>query len=386
MSQSPSNGEKWREIWQICEEVRKLPDGDRASYLRQKRLNASMERDVLSLLAEPEDSIAPSWNASTSDAAIGGGAAVKRLTLTGCRIGRYVVAEEVGAGAGGEVYAARDTDLERPVALKFLHPERLESRWQVERFLREARAASALNHPGIITVYEVIQSESGLAIATELVTGQPLRKLCGKPNSIEDVIAWGRQIADALGAAHAGGIFHRDVKPENLMLRDDGRIKILDFGLAQMENRIDESLTSNMPVGTLRYMSPEQARGEKLTPATDVFSLGLVLYELATGRHPFPIGEGAIATVRAIVTDDPPLPSALMPGFVKPLETLILQMMQKEHHERPKMAEVARRLEAMRGSKASGRSWGAKVAAIAVVAVGMVGFWVWLREIGRAHV
>ncbi|MFN7924692.1 MAG: protein kinase [Bryobacteraceae bacterium] len=345
-----ASADKWREMWRICEEARQISPADRQRFLHSKGLEPEMERDVISLLMEPAESIAPSWGASSDSWGLGGGTAVAPArNLVGARVGRYVVEEQVGRGGGGEVYSAQDTDLDRKVALKFLHPGRVEARWTVDRFLREAKAASALNHPGIITVHEVIQSESGLAIAMEFVDGQSLRKLCGAPNPVSQVIRWGAQIADALAAAHGRGIIHRDVKPENLMLRSDGFVKILDFGLAESLGSRKDPVTELLPAGTLRYMSPEQAMGGQLTPATDVFSLGIVLYELATGRHPFP-AETALDALRAITSATPAAPSTLVREIPRPLETLILRMLEKDPGKRPEAGEVAQRLEGLRSA------------------------------------
>src|SRR5690606_25799443 len=141
-------------------------------------------------------------------------------------------------------------------------------------------------HPNIVTVHEVLQADDSLVIVMELVEGQPARQLCGAPASLESILNLGQQTGLALAAAHANGIIHRDVKPENIMVRSDGYVKLLDFGLAR-RFALDESTPGGLPAGTLRYMSPEQIRGERLGPATDIFSLGLVLYELAAGKHPF---------------------------------------------------------------------------------------------------
>jgi serine/threonine protein kinase len=191
----------------------------------------------------------------------------------------------------GEVYAARDTELDRPVALKFLLSEADGDRSGIRRFVREAKAASALNHPNILTVYEVVHAGSGLAIAMELVEGKAFREFCSRSLSLEQVVDLGRQVASALATAHEKGLVHRDIKPENLVLRQDGLVKVLDFGLAREFSTQAATNTQttglDTAVGTPRYMSPEQLRGDTLTGATDLFSLGIVLYELATCRHPF---------------------------------------------------------------------------------------------------
>jgi serine/threonine protein kinase len=173
-----------------------------------------------------------------------------------------------------------------------------------------------LNHPGIVTVYEVIRSKDTVAIVMELVEGDPLRNLTGSPQPLEKIASWGELIAEGLAASHARGIIHRDIKPENLILRSDGYIKILDFGLAT-----DPSVeVGTLPMGTLRYMSPEQTRGAELTTATDVFSLGIVLYELATGVHPFASGAengNSTLTVAQAIAESNPLRSLPSPGHCR---------------------------------------------------------------------
>ena len=201
----------------------------------------------------------------------------------GTSLGRFVITGFVGQGGMGRVYSAHDPDLDREVALKVIAPKAEAS--SSESFIREAQAASALNHPNIVTVYEVIRSGPTVAIAMELVTGTSLRHYCGTAQPVEKVALWGRQIAHALAEAHARGIVHRDIKPENLMLRPDGYIKVLDFGLARRAgaDRADDELA----LGTLGYMSPEEIEQQPITAASDIFSLGVVLYELASGTNPF---------------------------------------------------------------------------------------------------
>ena len=211
----------------------------------------------------------------------------------GTSLGRFVITGFVGQGGMGRVYSAHDPDLDREAALKVITLKAETS--SSERFIHEAQAASALNHPNIVTVYEVIRSGPTVAIAMELVNGTSLRHHCGTAQPVQKVALWGGQIAHALAEAHARGIVHRDIKPENLMLRPDGYIKVLDFGLARragVEREDDE-----LALGTLGYMSPEEIEQRPITAASDIFSLGVVLYELASGTNPFR-GESAGATTR----------------------------------------------------------------------------------------
>src|SRR5512143_211070 len=232
---------------------------------------------------------------------------------SGSPVGRYEIISLLSAGGMGELYHARDPELGRDVVVKLLprrgvfHPD------AVERFVREARAASALNHPNIVTVYEIGESDSGHFIAMELIEGRTLRQLRAESPSIQTIARIGAQAARALGVAHSAGIIHRDIKPENVMVRDDGYVKVLDFGIAQLgatsmgdpETRITQP---GVVVGTMRYMSPEQAQGNQVTPSSDMFSLGIVLYELAAGRHPFDASSD-MAVLSAIILRDAVPPS-----------------------------------------------------------------------------
>jgi len=280
---------------------------------------------------------------------------------TGQRLGRYEVTGVLGSGGMGDTFSAVDCELNRPVALKFLHLRAdsgsSDGPGTAERQIREARAASALNHPNIVTVHEVLRSEHGVAIVMELVAGDVLRTRCSQPQNIELVLRIGEQMADALAAAAAAHIVHRDIKPENVMLRPDGYIKLLDFGVAK---RLDASNLSHpgLPAGSFRYMSPEQSRGEKLTPATDVFSMAIVLFELASGTHPYS-AKTALQAIMAISTEEPKALTELTTGAPTQLSQLLQQMMAKNPSARPSAREVAQRLRAIRGdiSDAGRRHW-----------------------------
>jgi serine/threonine protein kinase len=194
----------------------------------------------------------------------------------------------------GVVYKARDTALGRYVALKFLHPQTIRESGALARFRREARAASALNHPAVCTLYGLGECEGRPFLVLEWVEGQTFRALAGPHSDLAQLLPMVWQVATALRAAHAVGIVHSDIKPENLMVRPDGFVKVLDFGLASLlpapagSGTAPDGVTgSGVLLGTVRYMSPEKARAEPVDAATDIFSLGLVLYELAAGRHPF---------------------------------------------------------------------------------------------------
>jgi Tol biopolymer transport system component len=264
----------------------------------------------------------------------------------GDRIGRYEIMGKLRQGGMGSVYSARDTDLRRMAALKVLVPGLGATELAAERLVREARAASALNHPNIVTIYEVIRVGGQIALAMELVEGQSLRSYCGEAQPAVRSVDWGRQIAQALAAAHEHGIVHGDIKPENLMVRPDGYIKVLDFGLARQLMPAGQAAStsfSGMPGGTLNYMSPEQTRGERRTHASDIFSLGLTLYELATGTHPF-ASDSPIDTAHAIAHNEPAFPSKLNAQVTPKLDSLIMAMLAKDPSKRPSAAEVVSRV------------------------------------------
>ena len=264
----------------------------------------------------------------------------------GSTIDRYEVVTLLSAGGMGEVYRARDPLLERELVLKVL-PRRTQFHAEaLERFIREARAASALNHPNIVTIYAIGESDGCHFIAMELVKGRTLRQL-GRDGVPAKVVAEvGSQAARALAVAHEAGIVHRDIKPENVMLRDDGYVKVLDFGIAQLSTNedtgpADSRLTKpGMVVGTMRYMSPEQATAEGITPASDIFSLGIVLYELATGRHPFDASSD-MAVLSSIILREAPPPSRVNARVPKEFDAILVRMLAKNPVARPTSIEVA---------------------------------------------
>jgi serine/threonine protein kinase len=325
------NDAQWRLAWQIYATVAELDGDERRSFLAGLNTDPEVLDEVVSMLEEAQTTLDATLNEPGS--------------RSGARFGRYEVGEMLSSGGMGEVYAAGDPELSRKLAIKFLNPEMAARGRAVEHLICEAKAASALNHPHIITVYEVIRAKGDVAIAMELVEGRSLREFCGKPVEIAKVIDWGRQIAQALAAAHQRNIVHRDVKPENVMVRHDGILKVLDFGIAGEPGANDQKSTahSSGSGGTLSYMSPEQIRGDRATSASDVFSLGLVLYELATGKHPFQ-SASPIDTADAIAHRDPKTPSLLNRRIPAKLETLLLGMLSKDPRRRPSASEVDRHL------------------------------------------
>src|SRR5438309_2590166 len=219
----------------------------------------------------------------------------------GTKLGRYEIRSKIGAGGMGEVYLARDTQLDRLVAVKILPAQIARDQQRLHRFLQEARAAAALSHPNIAHIYEIGEADGGYFIAMEYVEGVPLeQKIGGRPLAIGESLDIAMQIADALDEAHGKGITHRDIKSSNIMITPRGRVKVLDFGLAKVvpaaatpEQISDSEVATRVKtspgvvMGTVNYMSPEQASGKEVDTRTDIWSLGVVLYEMVTGRLPF---------------------------------------------------------------------------------------------------
>jgi eukaryotic-like serine/threonine-protein kinase len=261
-------------------------------------------------------------------------------------IGPYSLGERLGAGGMGEVYQAYDERLDRWVAVKLIRPEATESETARERFRREARAAARLSHPSIVQIHDIVETGEGDAIVMELVEGEPLsRRLARGPLPVDEAVRIGREIAEGLAAAHAKGLIHRDLKPENVMITCDGRAKILDFGLAKRLEGEASLTADHHAVGTFRAMSPEQARGLSLDPRSDLFSFGLLLYEMLGGRSPFE-GISTLETLTRICAHRQTPLREVDPAIPAPLSALVDQLLEKDPARRPQSArEVAASLE-----------------------------------------
>ena len=265
------------------------------------------------------------------------------------KIGRYEICSQLGVGGMGEVYLAHDTKLDRKVALKILPPDVVadQSADRVRRFVQEAKAASALNHPNILTIYEIDEIDSEQFIATEFVDGDTLRtRIRLTPFKPSEALEVGIQIASALSATHSVGIIHRDIKPDNIMLRHDGIVKVLDFGLAKLSREHQPSETDSLAptqnfvntgagvvMGTAHYMSPEQARGLEVDRRTDIWSLGCVLYEMIAGKKPF-AGPTTMDVMSGILSNEPESLLPYLPEGPRDLDRVVLRALRKDREER----------------------------------------------------
>src|SRR5215467_913224 len=292
------------------------------------------------------------------------------------RVAQYQFVEKLGAGGMGEIYKALDTRLNRFVAIKVLPSAKTGDLERRQRFLLEAQAASGLNHPSIITIHDVISEGDTEFMVMELVSGKTLTDLIPRGGlRVPQVLNCALQMADALSTAHAAGIVHRDLKPANIMVTDSGLVKILDFGLAKLmesntglglQPRDTDATGAGLTVegsilGTVAYMSPEQAQGKKVDPRTDIFSLGALLYEMLTGRHAFE-GDSAVSTLSAILRDEVKPMAEVVPDVPPQLDTLIHRCMRKNPAERwQNMTDVRTALLSLKRESDSGALYTSRI-------------------------
>ncbi len=341
------DADRWQRIEALLEEASRLPARDRESFLRASCTgDDELRQEVWSLLSARRESenfleepaIAMAARAMHANSSQG---SLPREPSSGETVSHYRIVEKIGSGGMGVVYKAEDTRLHRVVALKFLPPEFAGDEAALGRFQREAQAASALNHPNICTIYNVGEQGGRSFIAMEYLEGETLKRSLSRESfGIDKVLGLSLEILDALEAAHAKGIIHRDIKPANIFIPNRGHAKILDFGLAKIsrpntasdaeEAETEYQLTTpGLTMGTVAYMSPEQARGEELDSRTDLFSFGAVLYEIATGRRAFG-GETAAIAFDSILNRSPAPPSQIRPGLPAALDAIVERSLRKD--------------------------------------------------------
>ena len=333
--------ERWKQVDSLLQSVLELPSEERDAFLRQAcaddqtlegevRALLTLERKAGSFLQTPVMEAAP---------------AEPRSSLAGKTISHYRVIEKLGEGGMGSVWKARDTRLDRYVALKVLHAARMSGAERKRRFVQEARSASALNHPNIITIHEIDEADGADFIAMEFVPGKALDQLIPRKGlRLNEAIDYAIQVADALAAAHAAGIVHRDLKPANVMVNESGCVKVLDFGLAKLTEKAGAEDAGNITfepagtdegviLGTVSYMSPEQADGKRVDARSDIFSFGAVLYEMITGRRAFP-GDFMVSILSAVLRDEPKPAHEIVKGLPRDLDRIVARCLRKDPNQR----------------------------------------------------
>ncbi len=376
------DSERWKQVDNLLQSVLECPPEQRDAFLRRACAgDQALEREVRSLLISQQqagsflESVAIKVAARAIVSQQDSEAMESMDRLTGRTISHYQIIEKLGEGGMGVVYKARDTHLDRFVAIKVLPPEKVADAERKRRFVQEAKSASALNHPNIITIHD-IASDNGLDfIAMEYVPGKALNQLIARKGlPLAEALKYAVQIADALAAAHAAGIIHRDLKPANVMVsgapKRSGLIKVLDFGLAKLTDKGDSSdrgFTESLDdedtpasgqgtvVGTISYMSPEQAEGKKVDARSDIFSFGALLYEMVTGRRAFQ-GDSRLSTLSAVLREDPKPASQIVEGIPRELEHIIARCLRKNPERRSQtMADLKVALEELKEESDSGR-------------------------------
>jgi serine/threonine protein kinase/sugar lactone lactonase YvrE len=336
--------ERFEQVDQILQAALDRDPSERDAFLNEACANDTELRSKVEELILSDEKASNFIETPAFEVAAKMVAAEQSKIGSGQAIGPYEIVARLGSGGMGDVYLAHDSRLDRKVALKLLPDYFTRDEERLKRFHQEARAVSTLNHPNIITIFEIGKAESIHFIATEYITGQTLRKrMSGKTLNLREALEIAIQIAGALASAHQAGIVHRDIKPENIMLRDDGYVKVLDFGLAKLaEGQFSETKTlraakvetnPGVVMGTAGYMSPEQARGHEVDRRSDIFSLGVVVYEMVAGRQPFE-AETTSDVIAAILKQEPAPLARYSREVPEELEWIVAKMMAKDREER----------------------------------------------------
>ncbi|MBA4123820.1 MAG: serine/threonine protein kinase [Acidobacteria bacterium] len=343
------NSERWRKVKGLFDAALELAPNQRKWFLDKSCGNDDgLRREVEKLLDSFAEDSFMEQPAAREVASVIIKAETKNLEAGKC-FGHYEIVRQIGAGGMGEVYLAQDKKLERRVAVKILNEKFSRHESNLQRFIQEAKAASALNHPNILVIHEIGETEEANFIVSEFIEGKTLREVIEKlPMRLSEVLEISIQIANALVAAHAARIVHRDIKPENIIVRPDGFVKILDFGLAKLLEQKAvgfEALTvkqnetaKGMILGTVNYMSPEQAKGERVDERTDIFSFGVLLYEIIAGRTPF-ASDSMSETFANLINSEPQPLSRFAANAPDELQRIVAKMLKKNKDERYQTAK-----------------------------------------------
>src|SRR5438552_2764640 len=335
--------ERWQHLKQIFQSALERNPAERSAFISEACADDRELRSEVESLISSHDQAGDSIVAMAAEAATEMLDDDQAVSIVGKQISHYQVVSCIGRGGMGEVFLAQDTSLGRKVALKLLRSDFTRIEERLRRFQQEARAASALNHPNILTIHEIGHDGSLHFMATEYVEGETLRQHVSRARvTVGQTLDVGVQVASALAAAHQAGIIHRDIKPENIMLRTDGNVKVLDFGLAKLTDPKTIEAAPTLPqvetapgvvMGTFSYMSPEQARGLAVDARTDIWSLGVMIYEMAAGRQPFE-GETASDVMSLILQKEPPPLAYSWPEVPAQLERIVRKALRKDKEER----------------------------------------------------
>ena len=331
------NAERWKRIDELLDAVLEIPNERREEFLSEKcDDDDELKREIQSLLKDEES--ADNFMENSAMNLLAKEIAQKQIDFSapvGTKFGTYTIEKPIGVGGMGEVYLAHDAKLNRKVALKILPAEFVADAERIKRFEREARTISAINHPYIVTIYDVGTANGINYIATEFVEGETVRDLINRGVDFKQTLSVISQTCDALAAAHKAGIVHRDIKPENIMLRSDGFVKVLDFGLAKLveqkefQQGVSNYTMKGVIIGTPAYMSPEQVSGDRVDQRTDLWSVSVVLYEMLTGKNPFK-GETRQETFQKILSEKPPPVSESAENFPVELDAILSKALEKD--------------------------------------------------------